>query len=133
MKAIAIGATIASLAIGAASAQATHPQGAMAGAAAAKEKPLVCLWTYLIDHTRTVDAKTLLFYMKDGKVWKNTLISRCPSLTFHGFAYITRDGQICSNQQVIYVLTTHEACMLGAFEPYVAPSKEGRPPANTKP
>ncbi|MBU6442896.1 MAG: hypothetical protein KGR48_03205 [Alphaproteobacteria bacterium] len=116
MKAIAIGSLIASLALGAAWAQGAPPQPQ-------KHTPPVCLWTYMIDHTHTVDAKTLLFYMKGGKIWKNTLQNRCPSLTFHGFAYITRDGQICSNQQVIYVLQTHEVCMLGTFEPYTPPAK----------
>ena len=114
MKAIVIGALAASLAIGAAFAQGTPPP---------KRAPLVCFQTTQIDHTKTVDAQTLLFYMKDGKVWKNTLQSRCPSLKFHGFAYVTPDGQICSYQQVIHVLKTHETCVLGPFVPYTPPAK----------
>jgi len=113
MKAIIIGALTAGLAASAAFAQGGQQ----------KHAPLVCLWTSQIDHTKTVDAQTLLFYMRNGKVWKNTLQSRCPSLKFYGFAYVTRDGQICSNQQVIHVLKTHETCVLGAFEPYQPPAK----------
>lgn len=130
MKAIAIGAMIASLSLGAALAQGTSKQGT-AAAGAAPAKKLVCLWTNLIDHTKAIDPKTLLFYMKDGKVWKNSLKTRCPSLKDFGFAYITPDGRICSNSQVIYVLKTHDACMLGDFELYTPPVKEK--PAPDKP
>ena len=114
MKAIAIAALTASFAVGAACAQGTPPQ---------KHAPLVCLWTTQIDHTQTVDERTLLFYMKDGKIWKNTLQSRCPSLKFYGFAYVTSDGLICSNQQVIHVLKSHETCVLGPFVQYTPPAK----------
>jgi hypothetical protein len=64
------------------------------------------------------DAKTIIFYMKDGKAWKNTLWSRCSGLLFSGFAYVTRDGRICSNMQSIYVLNTHDVCVLGDFTPF---------------
>ncbi len=120
MKAIVIGALMAGLATGAAFAQEVQPP---------KRAPLVCLRTTQIDHTKTVDAQTLLFYMKDRKIWKNTLQSRCPSLKFYGFVNVTSDGKICSNQQIIYVLKTHETCVLGDFVPYTPPPKDkaGKP------
>lgn len=122
MKTIAIGAMIASLAIGTAFAQ-----------GAAYDAPLhpadvkhnsVCLWTYLIDHTSTLDPSTILFHMRNGKIWKNTLPVPCPALKFHGFSFLTQDEYVCSNMQSIAVIETHEACMLGAFEPYVPAPKE---------
>jgi hypothetical protein len=78
-----------------------------------------------IDHTHVVDPQTILFYMRDGKIWKNTLKARCPSLMFHGFNFATHQDEICSNAQSIRVIETDEVCQLGAFTPYMP-----TPPAN---
>lgn len=83
----------------------------------------VCLQTYLIDHTHTVDPKTILFYMRGGKIWQNTLPQPCPGLMYYGFVDVVRDNQICSNMQSIRVLVTQNVCMLGAFTPYIPPPK----------
>ncbi len=53
-------------------------------APAAAEAP-VCLKTYWIDRTTVVNPKTILFRMKDGKVWRSDLRTPCPSLKFYGF------------------------------------------------
>lgn len=108
MKPIFFGAALATLVIGVASAQPAPPPPA-------ESSGHVCLWTYMIDHTRTVDPGTILFYMKNGDVWRNNLPQPCNGLSFHGFAYVTRDGSICDNAQSIMVLETHDVCMLGAF------------------
>lgn len=110
MKAIVMGAALAVLAIGVARAEAVAPPPAQSSGH-------VCLWTYLIDHTQTVDPKTVIFHMKNGDEWRNTLTSPCRGLMFHGFAYVTRDGSICDNMQSIMVLESHQVCMLGAFTP----------------
>ena len=115
MKAIVITAVIAGLAIAPAFAKGEKP--------APPTQKSVCLWTYQIDHTTVPDKNTILFYMRDGKVWKNTLSYPCPGLLFHGFAYVAHADQICSNMQSIQVIETHEVCMLGAFEPYTPPKK----------
>jgi len=78
----------------------------------------VCLQSYLIDHTTTVNPSVILFHMKNGTVWKNTLPQPCRGLSFHGFVYETKDEQICSDMQPISVIETHEVCTLGAFTPY---------------
>jgi hypothetical protein len=84
----------------------------------------VCLQTIRIDHTHVLDAKNVLFYMKDGKVWQNRLQNSCPSLHFHGFVMNVRGGDsVCSNQQSIKVIVTGEVCMLGEFTPYTPPDK----------
>lgn len=80
----------------------------------------VCLWTRDIDHTHVVDANHVLFYLKTGPVWMNTLKGPCPGLNFHGFVVHSGDVRICSNSEGITVLTTHQACGLGNFTPYRA-------------
>jgi hypothetical protein len=74
-----------------------------------------------IDHTHAVDPNTLLFYMRDGTIWKNTLKTPCPGLMFHGFEVTTHVEEICSNAQSISVLETGEVCQLGEFTPYTPP------------
>lgn len=96
-----------------------------ASAALPAQASPVCLQTILIDHTTVKDPKTILFHMKGGKVWRNTLINACPGLLFHGFVMDIRGGndEVCSNEQTISVLKTHETCMMGEFTPYVPPEK----------
>ncbi|HUJ47816.1 MAG TPA: hypothetical protein VLV55_11840 [Rhizomicrobium sp.] len=81
----------------------------------------VCLWQYQIDHTNYVAPQTILFHMKDGRVWRNTLKGPCPGLKYNGFAYVTHTDQICSNVVPIRVLQTGEVCALGEFTAYSAP------------
>jgi hypothetical protein len=91
-----------------------------AGAAVAQTAPAndTCLNTRDIDHTHAVDATTVLFYMRDHTVWKNTLTSPCPGLKFHGFGFVAHDtDRVCSNGQAIRVLVTDQVCALGAFTP----------------
>ena len=98
-----------------------------AGAAAPAAAAPVCLTSYLIDHTSVQkDARTILFYMKDGRVFANTLVSACPGLHFHGYVMNIPGGNetICSNQQSIRVLVTNEVCQMGEFTPYTPAPKE---------
>jgi hypothetical protein len=71
-----------------------------------------------IDHTKVVDPQTVLFYMRDGKIWKNTLRGPCPGLEFHGFSFVTHYDEICSNAVSIQVIQTGQICQLGYFTPY---------------
>ncbi|HVJ52317.1 MAG TPA: hypothetical protein VM689_07635 [Aliidongia sp.] len=78
----------------------------------------VCLKTYLIDHTEPAGNTVLLFYMRGGDVWKNTLLQRCIGLNQkEGFAYEASVDEICSNEQTIRMLRTGSLCMLGPFTP----------------
>jgi hypothetical protein len=85
----------------------------------------VCLQTIRIDHTSVVDSKSILFHMKGGQIWKNTLLNSCPGLNFHGFSMVIRGGDdtVCSNQQSIRVLESGEICMMGEFTPYTPSGK----------
>lgn len=76
----------------------------------------VCLKSYLIDHTKTPNDRTILFYMKDGSVYQSSLPTVCPQLSFNGFAYVaTPPEDICGNLQSIRVVRTGSVCMLGAL------------------
>jgi hypothetical protein len=85
----------------------------------------VCLQTILIDHTSVKDPNTVLFYLKNGQVWRNTLQAPCPSITMHGFEMSVRTGadKVCSNEMTIHTLVTHQTCSLGEFTPYAPPAK----------
>ena len=102
---------------------------AAAGLAAVMALPAqaapVCLQTILIDHTSVKDASTVLFYLKNGQVWRNTLQTPCPSILMHGFKMGVGggDNKVCSNQMPIQTLVTHQTCALGEFTPYTPPSK----------
>ncbi|HVZ69684.1 MAG TPA: hypothetical protein VG891_09485 [Rhizomicrobium sp.] len=79
----------------------------------------VCLKTILIDHTETPDTKTILFFMKNGTAWKNTLKSDCIGLRQNGFIYMpTPPDQVCGNFQTIRTIETRSVCVLGPFTPY---------------
>jgi len=128
MKTIAIAVAVFSIgaALSVGSAQAQGMQGpsmqgpSMQGPAMQGPNHRVCLNIDMpdaVDHTRTVDASTILFYMRDGKVWKNTLKSPCPGLAFHGFTYVTHYTELCGNEG-INVLVTHQTCALGNFTPF---------------
>lgn len=104
-RAFAAGLVLAGAAFAARAESAPHP-------------PPVCLEVSRIDHTHVVDPRTILFYMRGGAIWKNTLPAACPDLIFNGFAFATSIDEICSNMQSFRVLYSGEVCMLGTFTPY---------------
>jgi hypothetical protein len=77
----------------------------------------VCLDTYRIQNTSVPDPHTIIFHMKDGSAWRNTLRNACPDLKFWGFVYADRSGmnEICDNQTAVKVINSGELCLLGAF------------------
>ena len=85
----------------------------------------VCIDTMRIDHTTVPDSRTILFHMRDGKIWKNTLRQSCSGLKFYGFSYSpTPPHQLCSNMETIRVIQQGTVCMLGAFTPYTPPAAD---------
>ncbi|MGH6872171.1 MAG: hypothetical protein ACREHE_11755 [Rhizomicrobium sp.] len=88
------------------------------GAPASAQANQVCLRSNDIARTSVPDAHTILFHMKDGKVWKNTLAAGCPELRFNGFIYnADPSGEICGNLQTIRVIRSGAVCLLGPFTP----------------
>jgi hypothetical protein len=95
---------------------ALHAPGSVENAAA---RP-VCLASYQIDNTTIPNDSTILFKMRDGSVWKNTLVSPCYGLRLdsRGFTYEATDpgsDTICSNLVTIRTNTNRNVCLLGAF------------------
>jgi hypothetical protein len=85
MLAAALGATLAS-------GPAAPQRGRDSGTGATRD----CINVRDIDRTRVADAATLLFYMRDGDVFRNDLSSRCPSLGFdQRFMYRVTQNRIC--------------------------------------
>ena len=63
-----------------------------------------------------MDAKTILFRMKDGTVYRNDLANACPGLKWDGFVYVLHYDELCSgDHQTIRILRSHEVCQLGGF------------------
>mgnify|MGYP001549734556 CR=1 FL=1 len=76
----------------------------------------ICLRTFDSSSTTTPNDKTILFHMRDGKVYRNDLRGTCSGISFNGFAYdVTPPDRICGNLQIIRVLKTHAVCSLGPF------------------
>ncbi len=75
----------------------------------------VCLNTFYIDSSHVVDPQTIIFRMKDGTQWRNTLRTPCRGLMFHGYTYNVKYTELCDYGQSIRVLQTHEICTLGNF------------------
>ena len=84
-----------------------------------------CLDTYRIQNTTVPNPNTIIFHMKDGSAWRNTLKNSCPELRFWGFVYVDRGGtlEICDNTTAVKVINSGEICLLGTFskEPPPAP------------
>jgi hypothetical protein len=90
--------------------------GAVAQSLAPPQRSGVCLNGTDIEYTQTPNDQTVVFHMRDGKVWRNTLKTPCPNLKFeHAFSETIRGGQICANQQIIRVQQTGNFCALGDF------------------
>ena len=86
--------------------------------AAQNVKRPVCLRSIDIDHTKTPNDHTILFFMKDGQIWSTTLRSDCPELMFNGFAYgPTPRDRVCANMQTIRVLKSGAICEIGPLMP----------------
>lgn len=79
----------------------------------------ICLRTDDVDHTEIINDGAILFHMKAGKPYLNTLRYPCPSLTMEGgFTYETPAPEICSEAQTIRVLRSGNFCELGQFTPF---------------
>jgi|SRR6476646_11948369 hypothetical protein len=86
----------------------------MAGVTPVAAAP-VCLNTFYIDSSRVVDPQTIIFRMKDGTQWRNTLRTPCGGLRFHGYTYNVKYTELCDYGQSIRVLQTNQVCTLGNF------------------
>jgi hypothetical protein len=86
-------------------------------------RPQSCISLQQLRETRIRDDWTIDFIAESGRVWRNTLTSRCSGLKVgNSFSYETSLSQLC-NTDIIYVLEPavdlHRgpACGLGEFVP----------------
>lgn len=77
----------------------------------------VCLSVRNIQRTEVQDDRTILFHMRDGKIWQNRLRRVCPMLKTSPYTQVLHSDQVCSNQQFIHVTQTGDTCSLGDFTP----------------
>ncbi|MSP95471.1 MAG: hypothetical protein EXR00_09395 [Alphaproteobacteria bacterium] len=83
--------------------------------------PPTCLNVSNIQRSETPDDRTIIFHMRDGKVWRNRLKTVCPMLRTSPFTQVLRSGDLmCANQQTIQVTQTGSTCMLGDFTPVIS-------------
>ena len=93
----------------------------------------VCIPAYQIDHSTTPDDFTILFYMRNHKVWKATMINQCVGLKINtrGYVYEPTDpgsDEICSNLLTIRLNDTGQTCLIGDIA-LVAPAAPAAPAA----
>lgn len=85
-------------------------------------KPESCVQIQQIRETRVRDDRTIDFYMRGGKVYRNTLPQTCPRLGFERrFSYRTSLNRLCSVDIITVLLLTPPQrgafCGLGQFQP----------------
>jgi len=88
-----------------------------------------CIYQPNIEHTRILDDRNILFYMRDRVVYQNTLMDQCYSLHAHNrFTYgEARGHRLCMHNLITVVEDPAEVlrgavsranlCKLGAFVP----------------
>jgi hypothetical protein len=83
---------------------------------AAAPRNAICINGTDIESTSVPDDNTIVYHLRNGQVWKNTLKATCPNLKFeHAFTEVIRASQICANAQMIRVHETGSICALGDF------------------
>lgn len=86
--------------------------------------PTRCIATTRLDRTEVVDDETVLFYMRDGDIYRNRLSRSCPGLEREKrFTYRVYGNQLC-RVDTITVLESRSfglndgfTCSLGDFQP----------------
>lgn len=79
--------------------------------------PNVCLNVTEILTTQPTDARTIIYRMRNGDVWRNDLAYPCPDLVFFsggGYVQKSHTDWICGNHQTI-TTQTGSVCRLGRF------------------
>ncbi|HEY4264319.1 MAG TPA: hypothetical protein VGM72_03310 [Micropepsaceae bacterium] len=105
------------IALFAATALVFAPSAAIQVRAADTSPGKVCLNASQIQRTEVPDDRTIIFHMRDGKIWRNTLKTACPMLKISPYTQKLNGDLVCSNQQFIHVVMTGNDCVLGDFTP----------------
>ena len=90
----------------------------------AKEGGERCVDTRRVVRSEVVDDQTILFYMRNGVIYRNTLPKRCRPLAHEErFSYSTRSSRLCYFDRITIVydhgsgLTSGPSCALGRYYP----------------
>jgi hypothetical protein len=81
-----------------------------------------CVRLQSIRETRVRDDQTIDFFMRDRKVYRNTLAGTCPQLGFEErYTYRTSLAQLCSTDIITVLISPNfqrgASCGLGKFQP----------------
>lgn len=86
--------------------------------------PVRCIAPSRIDRTEIIDERTVLFYMRNGDVYRNRLAFDCPRLVREKrFSYDLRTNRLCSVDSITVLefwgasLRRGMSCGLGEFYP----------------
>ena len=76
-----------------------------------------CIREQDIRNTTTPNSRTILFHMRDGTVWRNTLRNSCSGLAWDGFVHRNFGGvnEYCGNKEIVKSIQTGQSCVLGDF------------------
>lgn len=95
------------------------------------QPPERCLLSNRISGTAVVDDRTVLFYMRTGEVYRNTLPRDCLRLKRNDrFTYETFSNQLCSKDTITVLersganYTRGATCRLGEYFPISEPAAE---------
>jgi hypothetical protein len=87
-------------------------------------EPLRCITVTRLERTEVVGDRTVLFYMRDGDVYRNRLARSCPGLEREKrFTYRVHGNQLCSVDTITVLesrafgLSEGFTCALGDFRP----------------
>lgn len=126
MRLIPIAAALACSIVALAPAQSASRTSRNAEAIAAAKPagaPIDCVQLNQIRETRVRSDQIIDFYMRNGKVYRNTLPNSCPQLGFEeSFSYKTSISQLCSTDIITVLqhtggLSRGASCGLGTFQP----------------
>ena len=95
-----------------------------------------CLSTHTLRSTAVLDDQTILFQLRDGSVWKNTLDFSCPTLGFHeSFSYVSHGSRLCDLDSIKVFEPfgiSGASCGLGKFERQLGTMRELRTAARAE-
>lgn len=93
--------------------------------------PQQCLSTSSIDRTRVLDDRTILFFMRGKRIYRNYLPRKCPGLEREQrIMYKTQGSRLCDIDTITVLeewggrLTPGFTCPLGSFVPITAEEVE---------
>jgi len=118
--ALTISATVAS--------DAAHAQGGVEDDLIVRT-PEDCVILRRIDRTEVIDDSTILFHMRGGEIYRNSLERTCPDLArVKSFSYRTSTNRLCSVDSITVFDPVSNVpgftCLLGDFRPITAEEAE---------